>query len=126
MFHFLVTEPNERFQRRLEKSDAFVRAMVRLLNAAGVNFAVLGAEEKIQAREYAVFCRLRDALGQELPRLQAIAAAPRRGSTVKGSIDELFGARCARWQETSPRIGRPWTTPSTWWSPSARRESRCC
>ncbi len=36
---------------------------------------VLGAEEKIGAREYAVFCELRDALGKELPRVEAIAAS---------------------------------------------------
>ena len=36
---------------------------------------VLGAQEKIEAREYQVFCQLRDDLGQNLSRLQEIAAS---------------------------------------------------
>jgi len=36
---------------------------------------VLGAEEKIQEREYQVFCSLRDALGQNLSKVQDIAAS---------------------------------------------------
>ncbi|HOX53251.1 MAG TPA: DNA mismatch repair protein MutS, partial [Fibrobacteria bacterium] len=36
---------------------------------------VLGADEKIREREYQIFCQLRDALGNELVRLQSLAQA---------------------------------------------------
>ncbi|QQS04075.1 MAG: DNA mismatch repair protein MutS [Fibrobacterota bacterium] len=36
---------------------------------------VLGADEKIREREYQIFCQLRDDLGRELPRIQALSQA---------------------------------------------------